>query len=148
MPKNYKQGWYELLNPSKYIIPSDDVMKSFHEDGYVKYKSSYELKAIEFCDNSNKVELWSLEPFPIKYIKPTDNKYHRYYVDLFVKFTNGERVIAEIKPKNQTFLPKNPTPYQLVTYAINKAKWDAAKEYAERSNIRFTILDEDVLSRL
>jgi hypothetical protein len=49
MYKNVKQGWYELLNPKKFIKPIDEHMKSF-KDGKVNYKSSLELNGIRYCD--------------------------------------------------------------------------------------------------
>jgi hypothetical protein len=152
---NSYQGWYELLNPSKFVKPIDEHMKSF-KDGSVNYKSRLELKAIKYADFNKHIVKWSLEPFHIKYIKPTDGKYHRYYVDLFLEFSSGDKFIVEIKSKGETVLPKPPNRktqksilnYQraLQTYAINEAKWKAAKEFAKINQMQFIILTEDELN--
>ena len=154
MFKNVKQGWYKLLNPEKFIEPIDEHMQSF-KDGHVNYKSSLEFKAIKYADYNKHITKWSLEPFNIKYIKPTDGKYHRYYIDLFLEFSTGDKFLVEIKPKSQTVQPQKPKKntqkaqlnYQnaLMTYHINQAKWKAAEEFAEYNDMRFIILTEEQL---
>jgi len=155
--KNIKQGWYKLLNPGKFIPPADSHMKSFNENAMsVNYKSSLELKSIQYCDSNEFVKHWSLEPYPIYYIKPTDNKRHRYFVDLYIEFANNKKVIVEIKSNSETkppCAPKKPTlkskirhAKALQTYAINQAKWDAAKIFAKQHNMLFTIITENELS--
>jgi hypothetical protein len=155
---NAKQGWYKLLNAEKFKKPIDEYMKSYR-DGHVNYKSSLELIAIKYADFNKHIVSWSLEPFAIKYIKPSDNKVHRYYIDLFIEFKTGEKFIVEIKPKSQTVPPKPPKKktqsqksiinYQnaLMVYRINQAKWEAAKEFAELNNMCFIFLTEDELKR-
>jgi len=156
MFKNVKQGWYQILNPQKFIKPVDEHMKSYH-DGYVNYKSSLELNAIKYADYNKHIVAWSLEPFNIKYVKPTDGKVHRYYVDLFLEFRTGEKFLVEIKPKSQTIPPKPPKSktsksqanYQnaMMTYHVNQAKWKAAEEFAKLNNMRFIILTEEELKK-
>jgi len=155
MNKSY-HGWYKLLNPEKFIKPIDEQMHSFnHKNGTINYKSKLELSAFKYADFNKHVKFWSIEPFAIKYIKPTDNKEHRYYIDLFLEFTSGDKFLVEIKPKVETKFPeppkrpnsKNMQRYQnaLNTYAINLAKWNAAKEFSRLNNIRFIVLTEDEL---
>jgi len=154
MYKNVKQGWYELLNPNKFIKPIDEHMQSF-KDGRVNYKSSLELKAIRYADYNKHITKWSLEPFNIKYTKPTDGKVHRYYIDLFLEFSTGEKFLVEIKSKGETIPPKKPSKntqkaqlnYQkaIQTYYVNQAKWNAAKEFAKLNKMKFIVLTEDQL---
>lgn len=154
MYKNAKQGWYELTNPNKFIKPIDEHMQS-HKNGKVNYKSGLELKAIRYADFNKHIVAWSLEPFNIKYIKPTDGKKHRYYIDLFLEFNSGDRFIVEVKSKSETIPPKKPKKntqksqinYQraLETFAINQAKWQSAKEFAKNNDLRFIILTENEL---
>lgn len=147
---NYKQGWYKLKNPDKFIKPIDEYMGSF-KDGHVEFKSSLEYKAFKYADNSKEIINWSVEPFAIKYISPVDNKQHRYYIDLFFVTGSGTFLI-EIKPKSQTLKPNPPkiktkrsiSRYyeELKRYAVNSAKWKAASEFASSKNMTFLIFTE------
>ena len=155
MYKNVKQGWYRLLNPEKFIKPIDELMKSY-KDGHVNYKSSLELKAVRYADWNKDVVKWSLEPFPIQYLKPTTGKFHRYYIDLVLEFRNSEKFLVEIKPLSQTKPPtkprKNTSKAQLnyaralETYLVNQAKWAAAKSFGETNGFKFIILTEKELN--
>lgn len=154
MKKSY-QGWYKIINTEKFIKPIDEHMKSF-KDGNVNYKSSLELKTIKYCDYNKHIVKWSLEPFAIKYIKPTDGKVHRYYIDFFIEFSTGDKFLVEIKPKSETIPPKKPRKktdkavfrYQqaLQTYSVNCAKWEYAKKFAEEKGIKFIILTDEELN--
>ena len=147
--KSHK-GWYRLLYPEKFIRQLDETMNSMKitKDGiFIEYKSSLELKFIKYCEMNSNITKYSLEPFPIQYIKPTDGQFHRYYIDFFVEFKNGAKFLVEIKPYSQTKKPilrKNPTRYkdELITYYINQAKWTAAKDFAEKRNMKFIVLTE------
>ena len=154
MYRNTKKGWYKIINLEKFIEPIDEHMQSY-KDGRVNFKSSLELIAIKYCDFNKHIVKWSLEPFNIKYIKPTDGKYHRYYVDLFIEFSTGDKFLVEIKPKSETTEPKKPKTVSKksirnyekakITYAINKAKWEAATEFALTNKMKFIILTEEQL---
>ena len=78
---SYK-GWYKLQCPEKFIKPLDEFMESY-QDGYILYKSRLEQKFMVYCDINKHVTKFSLEPFAINYIKPTDGKVHRYFIDFF-----------------------------------------------------------------
>lgn len=153
MYNNYT-GWYQLLNPSKFVAPIDEHMQSF-KDGKVEYKSRLELKAIKYADYNKFITKWSVEPFHVKYVKPTDGKVHRYFIDLFLEFKTGDKFLVEIKSKGETVPPKPPKNktqkaminYQraLQTYAVNEAKWKAAKEFAKSNNMKFIVLTEQEL---
>lgn len=148
-------GWYKIINKDKFLKPVDKHMDSFKEvndDWFINYKSSLELQTFKFIDENEKIKKWSLEPFPIYYIKPTDGKPHRYYFDLYLE-TENEKILVEIKPKSEVLPPKLPKKrskssmktYQkaLITYKINQSKWQAANEFAKRNNLKFALLTED-----
>ena len=159
--KSAKQGWYKVLNKQKFIPPTNEsksVMKSykvFDDEIHVNYRSSLELKAIKYFDMNKFVNKWSIEPFAVKYHKPTTGKFHRYFVDFFVEFENNQKFLVEIKSSGETVEPKKPSKktqkailnYQkaLQTYIVNQAKWKAATEFAESNNMRFIILTEKEL---
>lgn len=157
MYKSY-QGWYTLLNPDKFLKPIDEHMKSFRlSESHIElnYRSGLELKAIKYADWNKHIVRWSLEPFNIKYLKPTDGKVHRYYIDLFLEFSTGDKFLVEVKSKGETQPPKKPRKktqkaldnYQraLQTFAVNTAKWKAAKEFADKNKMKFIFLTEDEL---
>ncbi len=66
----FTQGIYTPINPTKYkgTIP-------------VIYRSRPELRLMAFFDKNPKIVEWTSESVVIPYIKPTDGKIHRYYVD-------------------------------------------------------------------
>ena len=149
------KGWYKLQCPEKFIKPLDEFMESY-QDGYILYKSRLEQKFMVYCDINKHVTKFSLEPFAINYIKPTDGKVHRYFIDFFVEFNNKDRFLVEIKPFSQTVrpvLPKKQTPkamtqfhFDLQTYFINQSKWAAAKNFAEEKGLRFVIVTDKELN--
>ena len=65
----FTQGLYTPNNPEKYI---GDITK-------IRFMSSWELSMHKFLDNNTKIIRWSSETIAIKYIKPTDQKIHRYF---------------------------------------------------------------------
>ena len=118
------------------------------------YRSSWECKYMSFLDNDPRVIEWSSEEIVIPYISPVDNRYHRYFMDFFVKFqtkTGSEVYLIEIKPKKQTQQPqvkKRVTKQyinEVATWGINQAKWKAAEDYCLDRGWKFKILTEDEL---
>ena len=116
------------------------------------YRSSWEMKLMmEFDSNPNFLE-WNSECIVIPYLSPKDNQVHRYFPDFYVKKKNRdgkiEHCIVEVKPKNQTVPPKKNNKMlteAVLTYAINTAKWAAAKKYCELKGWTFMIVTEDDL---
>jgi len=60
--------------------------------------------------------------------------------------------LIEIKPYKQTIPPvesnrkkKSTILYEKITYAVNQAKWSAARQFAKKRNIEFIILTENEL---
>jgi len=154
---NNKVGMYKLIHPEKFVPPIDSFMCSFDESTMsVQYKSSLEKKAFRYCDANPHIVKFSVEPFNIKYISPKDGKQHRYFIDLFIEFSSGDKFLVEIKSKGETIPPKKPSKnttkalinYQkaLQTYAVNSAKWEAAREFSALNKMRFIILTERELN--
>jgi len=148
-----KKGWYKLKNIDKFVKSQDDYMKSFNESsGMVEFKSSLEERSFIFCDLNPKIKSWSVEPFAIRYLKPTDNKIHRYYPDLLITFDSGHTFLVEIKSSSETKPPKSPKKHTLkseknykraiTTYAINSAKWKEASLFCKEKGIKFIFLTE------
>ncbi|NDB79942.1 head completion protein, partial [archaeon] len=97
---------------------------------------------------------WCSEEFFIPYLSPKDNKVHRYFPDFLVKKQKDgviETLVIEIKPKAQTMPPKMNGKQtkrmitEAMTYAVNEAKWKAAKEFCADRKYKFIILTEHEL---
>ncbi len=122
----------------------------------VIYRSSWERKLMVYLDNNPNVIEWNSEVCKIPYRSPLDNRLHLYWIDFYIKVKRGDsfkEILVEIKPKNKTRPPKIPKsgrqtrPYleACATFAVNTAKWKAAKFHAEDRGWEFMILTEDQL---
>ena len=158
MYKSAKKGWYKLLNPSKFIRQQDKHMKSVNESKegiFLEYKSSLELSMLKYCDYNKYIVKYSLEPFAIPYRKPTTGNIHRYYIDIFIEFSTGDKFLVEVKSYSETKPPRKPSKKTqkaidnynkaLETYMINKSKWEAASKFASERGLKFIILTENEL---
>lgn len=148
MPTKFKQGIFKPRNPQKYEGNVHNIC----------YRSSWELKVLNWCDLNSSVIRYSSEEVVIPYIKPTDKRRHRYFVDfkITVKDVTGKLVtyLVEVKPYAQTLPPKAPKRKtrnylnQIIQYSVNEAKWIAAKQYAKQKGYEFMILTENELGAL
>ena len=136
---------YTPIYPSKY-------------QGNAKYiicRSSWERKFCQWCDMNNSIISWASEEFSIPYVSPKDNRVHKYYPDYLIKVKEkDDRIktyVVEVKPYKQTRPPKTPKRKtksyltECVTYAVNQAKWKAAKEFCEDHRIEFKVVTEKEL---
>jgi hypothetical protein len=143
--RNFVQGIFKPKNPNKYI-GSTPV-----------YRSMMELKAFRYLDNNPNVLSWSSESVVIPYISPADGKMHRYFVDLVAKLKSKDgtikKLLIEVKPEKQTLPPvdtgrkkQSTLIYERYQFAINSAKWQAAKSWCEQKGFTFIILNEKHLN--
>jgi hypothetical protein len=142
--EGYRQGIYKPINRGKYKGLKLPI-----------YRSGYELKFFRWCDANTKVLEWGSESVIIPYMNPVDQKYHRYFVDNYIKFQKDgvlHKYLIEIKPSYQTIRPikgrKKPTTfiYEAKTYIQNKAKWEAAEKWCDQKGYKFLILTEKELN--
>ena len=138
---SYK-GFFRPKNPSKYKGDPTNII----------YRSSWEVKLMSYLDAHPDVVQWASEELVIPYRSPLDNQIHRYFPDFWVKKRSSdgtiETLVIEVKPLKQT---KEPTPStkrtkqyirEVATWAINQAKWTAAKMYCEDRNWKFMTMTE------
>ncbi|HIJ11897.1 TPA: head completion protein [Candidatus Woesearchaeota archaeon] len=121
----------------------------------IVYRSLWERRFMVFCDKNDNVLEWGSEEVVVPYVSPIDGKMHRYFVDFLVKVKNKngivETLLIEVKPKKQCRPPKPPKNksrkflYEVKTWGINSAKWEAAMKYSELRGWKFKILTEDTL---
>lgn len=140
------RGKYRPKNFKKYKGDSTKIV----------YRSLWERNAFRWLDENPQIIKWSSEEVVIPYICGTDNKPHRYFMDLYFETSTGEKFIIEIKPKKETIAPKKPKSgrqtkryiSESLTYIKNDAKWNAAQEYASDRGWKFAIWTEDTLRSL
>ncbi len=118
----------------------------------ITYRSLWERKFMVYCDSNPDILEWGSEEIVIPYISPLDGKRHRYFPDFYIRTSNGEKFIIEIKPKKYTKSPKKPRRvtkqflHESKEWARNQAKWEAAKKVCDRSDCKFIVLTEDHLN--
>ena len=143
---SYK-GFFKPSNPTKY---RGDPTK-------IVYRSSWELKFMGYLDAHKDVITWSSEEFCIPYRSPIDNRIHRYFPDFWLRKKNPDGVVetfvVEVKPSKDGKLPnltegKKLTRNQkrdVITYAVNQAKWKAAEEFCADRKWQFKVFTEKEL---
>lgn len=147
MPRDskYNQGFFHPKNPKKYKGNSQNIV----------YRSSWELKFMRWCDSNENILEYGSEEFCISYYNPVKQKVCKYFPDFIIKVReqNGETktYLIEVKPKKQTKPPVKKSRatksfiYETKTYAVNQAKWKAAKEWSNDRKIEFKIITEEDL---
>ena len=125
--KSYK-GKYKVINYKKYKGDPTGVI----------YRSLWEKKFMTWCDSNPKVLQWNSEEIIIPYKDPVQKKWRRYFPDFWVKIkesTGTKSYLIEVKPKRQVEGPKPQAKKtktyinEVMTYATNTAKWEAANDY-------------------
>jgi hypothetical protein len=138
------RGKYKVKKPEKYEGDFKNVV----------YRSLWERQFFRWCEDNSDVVRWGSETVVIPYRCKTDNKIHRYFMDVKVKFKDGRTVLVEIKPEIQTKPPKTKTRKtkkylnEVMTYAKNISKWKAAEQYCELRGWEFKIFTEKTLKSL
>ena len=133
------KGKYQPTNPKKYKGNPSQVI----------YRSLWERKFMVYCDNNDNILEWGSETVIIPYVSPWDGKVHRYFPDFWWEIVQDgqlKRYLIEVKPKRQTEKPKNPRSKTYLKecqeYAINQAKFERAREWAEQHRCEFVVITE------
>ena len=139
------KGYFKPRNPQKYNGDPTNII----------YRSSWELRFMDYLDRHPDILQWSSEEFCVPYRSPVDSRIHRYFPDfkLKKKLPNGktETVVVEIKPLSQSVPParenKTKKRYfnEVMTYGVNEAKWRAAKQFCEDRQWKFMVMTEKEL---
>ena len=141
---SYK-GKFKPRNRKKYKGNSSEIV----------YRSLWELKFMNYCDSSQNIINWSSEEIIIPYRSPIDNRIHRYFPDFYIKYKDAkgkvlEKVI-EVKPAKEVREPKKQKARtkkygtEVMKYAKNQAKWEAAEDFCKDRSWEFQILTEKEL---
>ncbi len=139
------KGKYKPLRPYKY---KGNPTK-------VTYRSLWERKFMQYCDDNMNILEWASEEMFVWYKSPVDNRAHRYFPDFYIKVREStgviKKYIIEVKPKRQTKPPAKPKRQtrgylrEAFEYAKNKAKWKAANEWCLDRGYEFKVLTEKEL---
>lgn len=138
------KGRFKPKNPEKYKGDASNIV----------YRSLWERNTFRWLDENTSIKAWASEEFFIPYRCATDNKMHRYFVDVWFMNIEEEQYIVEIKPKKETTPPKKPSRQtrryisESLTYIKNQSKWQAAEQFAKSRGWQFVIWTEDTLKSL
>ena len=124
-------------NPEKYCVnhrTKKGWFDSVKNSDKIYYQSSYELRFFEILEKNNNIIAYKRPDFTIKYIKPTDNRQHRYSADALIYYNDNSRELAEVKANWQ--IKKDPT---------TSAKKSAAIAFCLLNNLTYKIYTEDFL---
>lgn len=128
---NKKDGKLKQRRPKfreGYLLSTKNGGKEMH------YRSGMECDVYECLEAMNEVIGYDVEPFAVQY--SFQGEIHEYNPDLKVLFDDGRIEIWEIKPANQTHLPRN------------SAKWTACNQYCQARGYNFMVLTEIGMSKL
>lgn len=132
----YANGFYQLINPAKYV-----GKKAPH------YRSGWEHTFMRFCDNNPAVLQWANEAIHINYRNPFTNKNTIYVPDFFMVYVDASgqqhAEVIEVKPTKETSLREAGNSKRAQAAAIlNMAKWQAANAWCSANNLKFRVVTE------
>ena len=136
MSLKFSQGIYEIKNPEKYIGNNSP-----------RFRSSWELTFMQFCDHNPSVHQWASESVKIPYKCPLSGRNTVYVPDFLIVYMDKNQKkhaeIIEIKPANQQILEKvGKNPYNQAQYVKNMAKWAAASNWSKNNGVKFRVINE------
>lgn len=109
-------------------------MQSKKNGKLIKYRSGLEEQFFNLLEEDVDVVSYDVETYRVPYL--WNGKWRHYVPDVRVNYVDGSVEIWEIKPASQT------------DYEQNKAKWTAAKKWAEQNGWQFIIQTEVALNKL
>ena len=86
------KGRFRPKNPQKYKGDVNNII----------YRSTWEIKVMNYLDDNPNVIWWGSEEFAIPYFSPVDRKKHRYFPDFIAKMRKSDgsvmTYVIEVKP--------------------------------------------------
>ena len=136
---NAATGKFFPLNPYKYkgaCVPL--------------FKSSLELRMMQYLDKNENVIAWAYEPQCRRYFDKVQQKIRRYFIDFTCVIKQGiiqKTVWIEIKPKCEVIQPKNKNNLDAMrTWITNQCKWQAAQQLAKQKGYEFHVITDEQLN--
>ena len=132
----YANGFYQLLNPGKYV-----GKRTPH------YRSGWEHTFMRFCDNNPNVLQWASESIHINYKNPFTNKATIYVPDFFIVYVDKSGAkraeLIEIKPSTQVAVESAKSTRDQAAAVLNMYKWQAAQAWCKTQGITFRVVTEN-----
>lgn len=136
MSKKFAQGFYEMVNPQKYVGNKKPY-----------YRSSWENRIMIMFDSNEHILQWASEPISIPYRHPITGKGTVYVPDFLITYRNRESTVNaelwEVKPFKQCALTEKMNPRERATVAVNHAKWQMANKFCQQNGLIFRIITEE-----
>lgn len=135
----YANGFYQLLNPEKYVGKNTP-----------HYRSSWEHATMRMLDSNPGILKWASESIHINYKNPFTNKQTIYVPDFFVLYMDANNrqhaELWEVKPTKETTLEAAGRSKKAQAAAIlNQFKWQAAQAYCKANGLHFRVITEQDL---
>lgn len=140
LPKASQMRALVLFDPkSKKVkkIPSfkEGYITSVKNNGKkMHFRSGWEKDVYESLEALKSVVAYEVEPFGVSYIFEGESK--TYWPDLKVYFSDGTVQIWEVKPANQSLVPRN------------QAKWASCERYCMDRGWKFSVIMEEQIKAL
>lgn len=136
MAAKFANGFYQILNPNKYV-----GKKVPH------FRSSWEHTFMRFCDTNPAVLQWASEAIHIPYRNPFTNKNTIYVPDFMIMYVNknGDKYaeLIEVKPTKETSLQEARSERDKASAILNMCKWQAAQAWCSQNGLRFRVITEN-----
>jgi len=132
----YHQGRYRPANPQKFEGDLNNII----------YRSSWELRCLQFFDNNPAITKVMSEEIKIPYFNPLKRKPANYYPDFYIELTDKtgkvRKELIEVKPAAHVTEHANENTYTKLQRILNYAKWQAAVEWCKARDVNFRLLTE------
>lgn len=106
----------------------------------IHYRSSWELAVCRFLDASDNVEAYAYEAVAIPYYYSAKNtkrpKMRLYYPDFCVKYTNGKKLLIEVKRSDK------------LNGVIVQCKAKAAVEWSKTNNYEYQFWTDSIIKSI
>jgi len=135
MSRKFAQGFYEMINPHKYVGKTKPY-----------YRSGWENRIMIMFDTHEHILQWASEPLKIPYRHPITGKGTVYVPDFLITYRNRSDQIRaeliEVKPLKQCMVEDKMKPHERATVAVNHAKWTMAQKFCQQNGLFFRVITE------
>lgn len=149
--QRFKQGVFSPKNRGKFL----------NAEGLAVYRSKLEMQFMQICDSNPNIVEWSSEKVIIPYFNSVKQGNARYFIDFYIKTSDGRKFLIEVKPDRQMKsaingvkntlrkgVKRSTLLYESAMAQMNRDKWEAAKEWAKKKGMNFIVVTEKTLQYL
>jgi hypothetical protein len=132
----YAKGKYQVKNAEKYIGKKQPT-----------YRSSWELKFMQFCDNNPNILQWASEAIHVNYVNPFTKRKTIYVPDFLIIYIDAKGQkhgeVIEIKPSKETTFESAKSARDKAAVVLNLHKWQAAQAFCAQQGLKFRVVNEN-----